>query len=130
MSLCSQLAYTYSSNRHSCNPFASILCTSLNGKTLTRLHELQDQHTRWSHVQFLENGYETLWSSPNDKDEQPINVPKESILYLTGDSEEELLELKEGETYIIGGICDHNRYKVRISESKRAELRNGYRICV
>jgi hypothetical protein len=34
------------------------------------------------------------------------------VVYLTADSEEELMELKEGEIYVIGGICDHNRYKV------------------
>lgn len=39
-------------------------------------------------------------------------VLRESVVYLTADTEEELSELKEGETYIIGGICDHNRYKV------------------
>jgi len=33
------------------------------------------------------------------------------VIYLTADSDSELIELKEGETYIIGGICDHNRYK-------------------
>lgn len=110
MSLCSQLAYTYSSNRHSCNPFETILCTSLNGKTLSRLHTLGDQHERWNRVEFLESGYETLWST-NDSPEQLVTMPKETVLYLTGDSNEELLELKEGETYVIGGICDHNRYK-------------------
>ena len=40
---------------------------------------------------------------------------QDSVIYLTADSSEELTELKEGETYIIGGICDHNRYKVFIS---------------
>lgn len=40
------------------------------------------------------------------------SAPQESVVYLTADSNDELSELKEGETYIIGGICDHNRYKV------------------
>ncbi|KAI5893630.1 uncharacterized protein SCHCODRAFT_02622319 [Schizophyllum commune H4-8] len=39
------------------------------------------------------------------------SAPQSSVVYLTADSEVELNELKEDETYIIGGICDHNRYK-------------------
>jgi tRNA (guanine9-N1)-methyltransferase len=40
------------------------------------------------------------------------NTPKSTVVYLTADSEDELSELRPDETYIIGGICDHNRYKV------------------
>ncbi|KAG8723102.1 tRNA (guanine(9)-N(1))-methyltransferase [Ceratobasidium sp. 428] len=36
---------------------------------------------------------------------------RESVVYLTADAEDELLELQEGETYVIGGIVDRNRYK-------------------
>ena len=39
-------------------------------------------------------------------------VDRGTIVYLTADSDVELTELTEGETYIIGGIVDHNRYKV------------------
>ncbi|TFY56771.1 hypothetical protein EVJ58_g7434 [Rhodofomes roseus] len=46
-----------------------------------------------------------------DRQKAPSTAPKESVVYLTADSQDELTELKEGETYIIGGICDHNRYK-------------------
>ncbi|CAE6435930.1 hypothetical protein ACGC1H_000841 [Rhizoctonia solani] len=37
--------------------------------------------------------------------------PRESVVYLSADAEDEILELKEGETYVIGGIVDRNRYK-------------------
>lgn len=37
---------------------------------------------------------------------------KRTVIYLTADSDEELSELREDEIYIIGGIVDHNRYKV------------------
>ena len=40
-------------------------------------------------------------------------VSRDRVVYLTADSTEVLEELKEGETYVIGGLCDHNRYKVR-----------------
>ena len=43
---------------------------------------------------------------------QPSSAEKTSVVYLTADTEDELTELKEDETYIIGGIVDHNRYKV------------------
>ena len=43
---------------------------------------------------------------------QRSQAPKSSVVYLTADSPDELFELKEDETYIIGGICDKNRYKV------------------
>ena len=53
----------------------------------------------------------------NDRspDERLLATPvsRDSVVYLTADSSEVLEELKEGETYVIGGICDHNRYKVR-----------------
>ena len=42
----------------------------------------------------------------------PSRADRETVVYLTADSEEELTELKEGETYNSGGIVDHNRYKV------------------
>lgn len=45
--------------------------------------------------------------------EAESKTTRESVIYLTADSDEELMELKEGETYVIGGICDHNRYTVR-----------------
>lgn len=39
---------------------------------------------------------------------------RENVVYLTADTTEELTELLPTETYIIGGIVDHNRYKVRV----------------
>jgi tRNA (guanine9-N1)-methyltransferase len=45
-------------------------------------------------------------------------IAQNSVVYLTADTEDELTELKPGETYIIGGICDHNRYKVRAISSR------------
>ncbi|KAG8952636.1 tRNA (guanine(9)-N(1))-methyltransferase [Tulasnella sp. 424] len=52
-------------------------------------------------------------SEPPEKGRQPKEhtAAKESVIYLTADSEYEVSELKEGETYIIGGIVDRNRYK-------------------
>lgn len=42
----------------------------------------------------------------------PSRSPRDSVIYLTADSPNEITELEEGMTYVIGGIVDHNRYKV------------------
>ncbi|KAJ7129226.1 guanine-1-methyltransferase-domain-containing protein [Mycena epipterygia] len=102
-SLCSQLAYTYSANRNAGHQF-SLLFTSLNGKSLTRLQSMSDAgYTRWVNTEWWSEGYERLWADDS--------AVKPTIVYLTADSEDELTELKPDETYVIGGICDHNRLK-------------------
>lgn len=139
ISLCSQLAYTYSANRNASYPF-SLLFTSLNGRTFARLESMSNAgYKRWARTEWWNEGYERLWmglSQDNDresesregnqKNEEEGGANKEGekawqegtenlrerIVYLTADAEDELTELKEDETYVIGGICDHNRYKV------------------
>ncbi|KAJ7462156.1 guanine-1-methyltransferase-domain-containing protein [Mycena latifolia] len=102
-SLCSQLAYTYSANRTAEHPF-SLLFTSLNGQALTRLESMNDAgYKRWINCEWWSEGYERLWT------EDP--AVKQTVVYLTADSDDELTELKPDETYVIGGICDHNRLK-------------------
>lgn len=103
-SLCSQLGYTYSANRHAGHPFALVF-SSLNGKSLARLESLGDaSYKPWTNTEWWEEGYERLWEADP--------TVKQSLVYLTADSDEELTELKPDETYVIGGICDHNRLKV------------------
>ncbi|KAI9508903.1 guanine-1-methyltransferase-domain-containing protein [Russula earlei] len=141
-SLCSQLAYVYSANRRSPNPFRSLLFTSLNGRTLARLEKLNNGYKRWAGTEWWTQGYDVLWaqnsesgeSSPGDREnfrdapsdkylgedncdgakrEKLLSTPvsRDQVVYLTADSSEVLEELTEGESYIIGGVCDHNRYK-------------------
>lgn len=82
-------------------------------------------YTRWSGTEWWEEGYDKLWTRPihhaqSSSEEAnlqgspalPTQTDRRNVVYLTADSPEELFELNEGETYIIGGICDHNRYKV------------------
>ncbi|EAU84404.2 tRNA (guanine-N(1)-)-methyltransferase [Coprinopsis cinerea okayama7 len=138
-SLTSQLAYTYSANRNADFPF-SLLFTSLNGRTYERLESLGDaSYKRWTKSEWWTDGFERLWEGQpaagssavptstghDDTEAGPTTsestVPvgsqptadeiRQKVVYLTADCEEELTELKPDETYIIGGICDHNRYK-------------------
>ena len=134
MSLCSQLACTYSANRKAFYPF-SLLFTSLNGRTMTRLERMHNVtgHKRWTETEWWTQGYEHLWTLSERPAEGQVpdaveaalrstssllnagaqaKSSQDTVVYLTADSEEELLEVKPEETYIIGGICDHNRYKV------------------
>src|SRR5258708_38213284 len=61
-SLCSQLAYVYSTNRRSPNPFRSLLFTSLNGRTLSRLEKLNDAgYKRWAGTEWWSESYDKLW---------------------------------------------------------------------
>ena len=112
ISLTSQLAYAYSANRKAVRPFEHLLFTSLNGKTFARLESLGDAgNKRWAGTEWWSDSYERLWKS-EDNISDSLVMQRPTVVYLTADSSDELTELKEGETYIIGGICDHNRYKV------------------
>lgn len=114
VSLCSQLAYVYSSNRKAAQPFSSVHFTSLNGRTFSRLESQGDAaYKRWTGTKWWGEGYQSLWSSSTSDDTED-QFSKETMVYLTADAHDELTELKASETYIIGGICDHNRYKVSI----------------
>jgi len=65
------LAYTYSANRDACYPF-SLLFTSLNGHTFTRLEGMSDAaYKRWVNTEWWHEGYERLW--------QAQGVPKSII---------------------------------------------------
>ena len=123
------MAYTYNANRKANRPFASLLFTALNGRTKKRLDSQNDaSYRRWANTEWWEGGYEGLWLNNSEDVEQQDDKEglsdnndcrsrsdKANVVYLTADSSEELNELKEDETYVLGGICDHNRYKVSLS---------------
>jgi len=115
ISLAAQLSYLYAANRKSLHPFSELLFTSLNGKTHARLESLADAaYKRWSRTEWWTEPLEHLWA-PDDADAaepRKTKAAQESVVYLTADTEDDILELKEGETYVLGGIVDRNRYKV------------------
>ncbi|KAI0677635.1 guanine-1-methyltransferase-domain-containing protein [Trametes maxima] len=152
-SLASQLAYTYSANRKAERPFSSLLFTSLDGRTLAKMNATNNAaYKRWVGAEWWTEGYERLWdegtqtdaanverevaivgenetnpdSTRSSKKREPSRAAKDTVVYLTADSEDELTELKEGETYIIGGIVDHNRYKnLCLDKSKEHHIRSA-----
>lgn len=90
-----------------------MLFTSLGGKTKQRLDAMNDAgYRRWSNTEWWEDGYEHIWTKSMSDGVASTTDARGNVVYLTADSEYEISELREGETYIIGGICDHNRYKV------------------
>ena len=60
------------------------------------------------------SGHDASSTTPADnRGEPPVpQIDQSSVIYLTADSENTLTELEEDKTYIIGGIVDHNQYKV------------------
>ena len=149
--MCSQLAYTHSANRQASYPF-TLFFTSLGGQTYDRLQTLSDaSYKRWSNTHWYTDSYEGLWLCDPDTAESSGGVdsnqsdnptstagapefPKSSFVYLTADTEDELQEIKTDEIYIIGGICDHNRYKASKSTptstiSPCRTFISFYRIC-
>lgn len=65
------------------------------------------------------NAQETDSSLPHDGESidtstvtMRSHTPQSNVVYLTADTDEELMELLPTETYILGGIVDRNRYKV------------------
>ncbi|KAI9057409.1 hypothetical protein FKP32DRAFT_1598279 [Trametes sanguinea] len=65
-------------------------------------------------------------ASKPSKAKGPSRAAQDTVVYLTADADDELTELKEGETYIIGGIVDHNRYKnLCLNKSKEHNIRSA-----
>ncbi|EJD01535.1 uncharacterized protein FOMMEDRAFT_89981 [Fomitiporia mediterranea MF3/22] len=123
-SMNSQLAFCYSANRHATCPFETLLFTSLSGRLRTRLEEQNNAgYKRWTSCEWWDEGYERLWrdesTTENTSEDDEVEVDKgkrsrsskEAVVYLTADADDELEELRESETYILGGIVDRNRHK-------------------
>lgn len=132
-----QLAHVYNVNRtavHSVN----VIFTPLEGQLKQRMVEgRKGDYLRWKGLQVYEKPILDLWSdnratsaqvdvteneaeastSTQNDSETPRREPsirKEDVIYLTADSKNVLQTLDEGKTYIVGGIVDHNKYKVRV----------------
>lgn len=89
----------------------------------------------WKGVEWWGEGYEHLWEEEKGTEgERVYTCPvtgtsrtrsgsdREKVVYLTADSDAELLELNPEETYVIGGIVDKNRYKVKRNPPRSPSL--------
>ena len=146
-----QLAHVYNVNRNAPNP-VNVICTPLNGKLLERLTNVgRGVHLRWKGIQMLDKKLEDLWtasahlaqsevssSTSTPLEHAPIpatnldtlSIEKANVIYLTADSPHSLSKVEEGKTYVIGGLVDHNRYKVAayIRTSCAIKAKVSYRI--
>ncbi|PVG03531.1 hypothetical protein CPB86DRAFT_779247 [Serendipita vermifera] len=77
ISLVSQCAYCYSSNRKATQPFSSLLYTSLNGRTKVRLDTL-GTYQNWRGVEWWEEGYEELWADATTIATASTSVPQDT----------------------------------------------------
>lgn len=95
-SLVSQITYLYGKNRVVEHPLR-IYMTSFGGKLKNNLESL--------------NGFPHWKGITSDPRPYLDMFPKESLVYLSAESEESLTDLNEDDVYIIGGLVDHNRLK-------------------
>lgn len=140
----SQMAYVFSCNRTASRPFATVLHTSFSPTVSPRLWEKMSKVNwdKWTRSYWWEQGLGELSSAltsasedhrpkieldptrgENNNAEPHLSGPNlpstlrpgQKLVYLSADSEDELTTLSEDEIYIIGGIVDRNRHKVRSS---------------
>lgn len=134
-SMSTQLAHVYNVNRNAVHS-VKVIFTPLEGQLKQRMVEgRKGDYLRWKGMNVYEKRIEELWcpalsptANSGDGNKQPDAssnpepdgvtqemadvIKKEDVIYLTADSKNVLSALNEGKTYIVGGIVDHNRYKV------------------
>ncbi|TFK43841.1 guanine-1-methyltransferase-domain-containing protein [Crucibulum laeve] len=88
---------------------------------------VQESSSAVSTAQDSQDTLKTQYSrQPESAGIEHHNDVQKKVVYLTADSEDELTELKADEIYIIGGICDHNRYKnLCLNKAKASGIRTA-----
>ncbi|KAK9746002.1 tRNA (Guanine-1)-methyltransferase [Popillia japonica] len=90
-----QILRIYTENRRSMTPM-QLYITNFNGRSKLEM----EKH----------NGYEH-WDI-NFHSENYLDIfPKEKLVYLTSESDNDIMELSQDKVYIIGGLVDHNAHK-------------------
>lgn len=136
-----QLYFVHALNRMSPKPFRHCAFTGINGRLKERFdNKLNGEYLKFSRMEWRSEDVQDVRNAPIRTQEEwkqfreskkrtqnaapipavdlsntPLRNPFEGqeYVYLSADAEEELETLRENQTYIIGGIVDRNRYKVR-----------------
>ena len=110
VSLIHQLKFVYERNCKSTTPFR-LTFTGIGGDFATELRRIVMGFDNW-HVIRREGTIEEAMEEDS--------TLRESLVYLTADSENELTTVEEGKTYVIGGFIDRNRLKgLTLSKAKK-----------
>ena len=132
-SLEKQLTRCYSDNRQA-QQRCRLIVTGLDGKLAGRLAAVGNVHRSWERTKFFERPYliscmraetsaavghnsletkESIEHTSSATTQYDIvdDIAHESLVYLSADAPDTLWTLEEGQTYIIGGIVDHNQHK-------------------
>lgn len=129
-----QITRCYADNRQA-QQRCRLVVSGLNGRLARRFEANGNMHTRWTKVKFFGRPYLVdLPQGASDAERSASahklgesrydvvdSIPHNSLTYLSADAEETLTTLEEGQTYIIGGIVDHNRYKNLCLEKARRQ---------
>lgn len=98
-----QLTRCHAENRRGLK-VVELFLTSLNGKLGERMERgMKGVHHRWKGVHVSAEPYEATFN----------DIQSENLVYLTADSPNIIQSLEKDKVYIIGGLVDKNRHKVR-----------------
>ena len=108
-SLRQQIMYCYALNKRSDTP----LNMTVTGLSQSFESEIQKMSLHPSIIELTQNTYLSLFS-------------KENLVYLTADSNTELLSFDNDTTYIVGGLVDHNRLKnITFAKAQEQNIRTA-----
>lgn len=113
VSLSGQITRMYSCKRQ-CQYNLPLIINSLNKRLKDRFDSMVPQYRQWKNLEINEDM--TLKQKMEHDQAQG-----HQYVYLTADTDEEVEELQENTTYVIGGIVDKNRHK-NLCVNKAREL--------
>ncbi|KAI5952258.1 TRM10 [Candida jiufengensis] len=114
-SMARQIQTSYSIMRHSLYKLP-LQITSFNKRLKERFETSLSDYKNWQEIEFTSSSIEDLITPEN----------KDQFVYLTADTDDDLMELTSNHTYIIGGIVDKNRHKnLCYDKAKKLGLKCG-----